>query len=298
MSLATVDVNEAQIAALGDPITGPSAFSGDFMRFWHLTFNIAKTQWKMRFFGSVLGYFWQLMRPLLLFGVLLVFWTVVAQINKAVPGPPGKYYAVQLLGAIVLFTFFQEATQGAVRAVVDSETLVRKIHFPRLAIPLASVMVALFNLVLNLVIELGFAVAMGVTPMWSWFQLPIIVAILVVLTTGVSMILSSLFVYFRDIQPIWEVVCQVLFYASPVLVPAILVQQHLNNPTLMKLYMLNPIAMLLEQFKHAVINHAVSGAAYYGGYGWVAISMVIVVVLLGLGYVIFSRMAPYVAENI
>src|SRR5439155_10531308 len=104
--------------ALGRPIRGPRALSDDWPRFWHLTYNIARNEFKLRFFGSMLGYVWQLVRPLLLFGVLYVFFTQVAHVNN--PNAPGQqHYGVQLLGSIVLFTFFAEATAGAVRSVVD-----------------------------------------------------------------------------------------------------------------------------------------------------------------------------------
>ena len=67
--------------SLGRPIRGPRALTGDWRRFWHLTFNIAVMQWKLRFFGSALGYLWQLVRPLLLFLVLYVFFTKVARVG-------------------------------------------------------------------------------------------------------------------------------------------------------------------------------------------------------------------------
>ena len=154
---------------LGQPIRGPRALTDDWSRFWHLTYNIARNEFKLRFFGSVLGYVWQLMRPLLLFGVLYVFFTKVAQVNR-LHGPANKFYGAQLLGSIVLFTFFGEATGGAVRSVVDRENLVRKIQFPRLVIPLAVVLLAMFNLALNLIVVLIFALSEGVRPMltgWS-----------------------------------------------------------------------------------------------------------------------------------
>ncbi len=144
------------------------------------------------------------MRPLLLFGVLYVFFVVIFQVDKA-RAPPAKFYGVQLLGSIVLFTFFAEATSGAVRSVVDRENLVRKIQFPRLAIPISVVLLALFNLGLNLVVVMIFALIAGVRPMLSWLELPLIIAMLVVFATGMAMLLSALFVRFRDIQPIWEV---------------------------------------------------------------------------------------------
>jgi ABC-2 type transport system permease protein len=187
---------------LGQPIRGPRALSDSWTRFWHLAYNIARSEFKLKFFGSALGYLWQVVRPLLLFGVLYVFFVLVFHIDRA-KGAAAHYYGAQLLGSIVLFTFFGEASSGAVRSVVDRENLVRKIHFPRLVIPLSIVLLASFNLALNLVVVLVFALAEGVRPMLTWLEAPLILAMLVVLCTGLAMLLSALFVDFRDIQPIW-----------------------------------------------------------------------------------------------
>ena len=210
--------SESLSQTAGMPIKGPRALTDDWSRFWHLTYNIARNEFKLKFFGSALGYAWQVMRPLLLFGVLYVFFVVIGKVGKG--GHPGEAnYGVQLLGSIVLFTFFAEATGGAVRSVVERENLVRKIQFPRLVIPLAVVLLASFNLGLNLLVVLLFALAAGIKPMLSWLELPLILAMLAVFATGLAMLLSAMFVRFRDIQPIWEVFSQILFYASPVIIP-------------------------------------------------------------------------------
>ncbi len=99
------------IESLGEPIRGPRALDDSWSRFWHLTYNIARSEFKLKFFGSALGYLWQVMRPLLLFGVLYVFFVVVFHVDKA-KGAAGHFYGAQLLGSIVLFTFFAEATTG------------------------------------------------------------------------------------------------------------------------------------------------------------------------------------------
>ena len=120
------------------------------------------------------------MRPLLLFGVLYVFFVVIFHVGQGQRRRRGDFYGAQLLGSIVLFTFFSEATGGAVRSVVDRENLVRKIQFPRLAIPISVVLLALFNLGLNLIVVMIFALAAGVRPMLSWLELPLILAMLAV----------------------------------------------------------------------------------------------------------------------
>jgi ABC-2 type transport system permease protein len=282
---------------LGRPIRGPRALTDDWSRFWHLTYNIARNEFKLRFFGSVLGYLWQLMRPLLLFGVLYVFFTKVALVNKQ-HGPGQAHYGAQLLGSIVLFTFFAEATGGAVRSVVDRENLVRKIQFPRLVIPLSVVLLATFNLALNLLVVLGFALAEGVQPMWTWLELPVIVAVLALFATGIAMLLSALFVSFRDIQPIWDVFSQILFYASPVIISVETVAEKVST-TVLHLYMLNPLAVVFQQFRHAMITHGTPSAEHVIG-GWTEMlgPLAIVIGVFVLGFWVFNRSAPLVAENL
>jgi ABC-2 type transport system permease protein len=268
-------------------------------RFWHLAYNIARSEFKLKFFGSALGYLWQVVRPLLLFGVLYVFFVLVFHVDKA-KGAAGHFYGAQLLGSIVLFTCFGEATSGAVRSVVDRENLVRKIQFPRLAIPISVVLLALFNLGLNLVVVMIFALAAGVQPMLSWFELPLIILMLTVLTTGVAMLLSALFVRFRDISPIWEVLSQILFYASPVIIPAEAVREKLGASTfLYHLYTLNPLVAIFQQFRHAMINNATLSAGQIMG-SWTALvePLALVAAIIVIGFWVFNREAPHIAEDL
>jgi ABC-2 type transport system permease protein len=294
-----VSVESVPYEELGRPIRGPRALTDDWGRFWHLTSNIAVTQWKLRFFGSALGYVWQLVRPLLLFTVLYVFFTKIGHVGVG-QGPSAKFYGTQLLGSIVLYTFFIEATMGSVRCVLDNETLVRKIQFPRLVIPLSVVLLALFNLSLNLIVVCIFALIQGVRPMLTWLELPLIVALLLVLTTGMAMLLSALFVYFRDIQPIWEVLSQVIFYASPVIIPVTEVIQKLRStPVLVHIYMLSPLAVVLQQFRHAMVTHATpSSGAVLGSQLALLEPVAITVAVFALGFVVFNRTAPHVAEDL
>src|SRR5918997_1797451 len=153
----------------GRPLTGPTALGGDPGRFWRLTWTLAVTQFKLRFYGSALGYLWQLMRPLLLFGVLYVVFTEFVRLGDDI-----KHYPVVLLTGIVLFTFVSEATSAGVMSIVQSEALIRKVEFPRMAIPCAVVLTALFNLGLNMLAVVLFAVISGVELHGSLIQLPVI----------------------------------------------------------------------------------------------------------------------------
>jgi ABC-2 type transport system permease protein len=283
---------------LGQPIHGPRALGDSWSRFWHLAYNIARSEFKLKFFGSALGYVWQVIRPLLLFGVLYVFFTKVA--NPNLVQRSNKYYGAQLLGSVVLFTFFAEATQGAVRSVVDRENIVRKIQFPRLVIPVSVVLLAMFNLALNLVVVLIFAVISGVRPMLSWLELPLIVVMLAALATGVAMLLSALYVRFRDIQPIWEVASQILFYASPVIISIETVREKLvHHSLLMHLYTLNPLVAVFQQFRHAMIYHGTLSAGQTMG-SWTALlePLALAAAIFLVGFWVFNREAPHIAEDL
>jgi ABC-2 type transport system permease protein len=282
---------DVPLEALGPPIAGPSALGTDRRRLWRLAWVLAITDFKLKFFGSVLGYLWQLMRPLLLFGVLFVVFTLIVNLRGQV-----VFFATALLLGIVLYGFFSEATAGAVRAVVDRENLVRKVEFPRLAIPLAVVITALMNLGLNLVAVFVFLFIQGGTPLLSWLELPLIIGFLTVLVLGIGMLLSASYVRYRDVAPIWEVILQALFYGSAIFYPVQTIHGA-HAHLIVRLLMLNPFAAALQQARHAIIDPShPSAAVAIGGAPWLLIPAGVTVVLFVWGYWVFRRAAPRIAE--
>jgi ABC-2 type transport system permease protein len=277
----------------GRPLTGPSALGGDARRFWRLTWTLAITNFKLRFYGSALGYLWQLMRPLLLFGVLYVVFTEFVRLGDDI-----EFYPVVLLTGIVLFTFVSEATSTGVTSVLQSEALIRKVEFPRMAIPCSVVLTALFNLGLNMLAVVLFAVISGVDLHGSIIQLPVIVGGLVAFVLGIVLFTSAMYVKYRDVQPIWDVVLQMLFYGTPVLYPIEIVQER-SVTAAEWLVTLNPFAAVVQQARHALLDPtAPSAAAAAGGWGHLAITGVITLVILVGGFLVFHRRAPYVAEEL
>ena len=284
-------MSSVDVSALGRPIRGPSALGGDIRRLLHLALTLSVMEFKLRFFGSVLGYVWQLIRPLLLFGVLYVVFTEFVRLGAGI-----RFYPAVLLTGIVLFTFFSDATARSVTAVADRESLVRKVEFPRLVVPLAVLLVAYFNLVLNLIAVLVFVLATGVPPRVEWLALPLLLLPLGAFAAGLSMLLSALYVRFRDVQPIWEVALQVLFYGSPILY----VLEILPSPSLQHLVVrLNPIATVLVQSRHTLIDENAPNAwDAAGGMAYLMIPAAIVLGVLVVGFWVFNREAPRIAEEL
>lgn len=273
-------------------VSGPSALGGGRRRFFDLLWLLSVTEFKRTYFGTVFGYLWSLVRPLMLFAVLLFVFTQVFRLGSGLDN-----YPVLLLLGIVNYTFFQEATTNAVTSVAAQEGVVRKTQFPRLVIPLATVLTAAFNYFLNLVVVFVFVLAWGVDPTWTWLLFPIALALLFILTTAVSMLLSVLYVRFRDIAIIWTVVAQMLFYATPILYP--LGEKGLNNPSIEQALMINPLAPIFEQVRVWVLEpDAPTAAEAAGGAIHLLPAAAIFVTLCVLSVWVFSREAPRIAEEL
>ena len=185
------------------------------------------TEFKRVYFGTVLGYLWSLIRPLMLFGVLLFVFTKVFQAGS----DEVEHYPVLLLLGIVLFTFFQEATTNAVTSVVAQEGVVRKTQFPRLVIPLATVLTG----ALQPLPEPGRSCSSSSSPSASTRPGPGSSSRSRCSPSSSSprrsaMALSVLYVRFRDVAIIWVVVAQVLFYATPILYPVTAFKAPITTP--------------------------------------------------------------------
>jgi ABC-2 type transport system permease protein len=268
-------------------VRGPSALGGGWRRAADLLYLIAVTEFRRSYLGTALGYLWSLARPLLLFGVLLLVFTKAFHLGARV-----HQYPLLLLLNVVLYGFFQEATVMAVGSIVAQEGVVRKTQFPRLVIPLAVVLTALFNLATNLVVVFAFILAAGVESAWTWLLLPLVVALLAVFTSAVAMIVSALNARFRDTGIIWSVAVTALFYATPVLYPLELVSGKVG-----RLLALNPLAPLFELARKWVIDPDAPGpAAAAGGAAWLLVPAALFVAVCALAAWVFNREAPRIAE--
>lgn len=284
----------APLSPRGREVTGPSALGDDPARLFRLAYTLAATDFKLKFFGSVLGYLWQLVNPLMLFGVLFAVFSFALKLDGGV-----RFFPVALLLGIVLFSFFSETTSAAVRSLMMREPLVRKIDFPRLAVPIASVLTSVFNLGLNLVPVLIFLVASGGRPRLAWFGFVGIVLLLITFAFGLAMLLSVAFVRFRDIDPIWSVVLQIIFYTSGVFFSVQSIASQKHGQLLVDLLFCNPFAVLLGYARHLFIDPSwpAPGTALSSEwlllvpFGLIALSVIV-------GFLVFSREAPRVAEDL
>jgi len=209
--------------------------------------EMIRTDFKLRYQSSFLGYLWSLLKPLMLFAILYTVFTQFLKIGKGIPN-----YPVSLLLGIVLWTFFADATSGALKSIVGKGSLIRKINIPRYLIPISSISSAFINALLSLVIVLMFVLFAHNTPL-SWTTLivfPLLLLELTVVSVATGFFLSALYVRFRDIEHIWDIVRQGLFYSIPVIYPL----TYVPSDTIKKLILLNPLAQIIEDARAVITN--------------------------------------------
>jgi ABC-2 type transport system permease protein len=268
----------------------PTKARAPWQRTLELSLTLGITDWKMRFYGSILGYVWSLVRPFAFFGVVYVVFTQIMDLGNNV-----KHYGVYILFGLVLFSFFAELTNTCLTSLPARENLLRKIQFPRIVIPLSVTITSLLHLCTTLIAVLIFALLSGVEPQVRWLELIPLIGLLTMFATGVGMVLSIIYVRYRDIQPIWEVVTQALFYASPVLYVASIAKDRFTN--LFDIYMLNPIAFVMTEIRHAVVDTSVPGPLGLAGYiALIPVGICFACAVLG-GWIFINR-SKYIAEKL
>ncbi|MGB2953038.1 MAG: ABC transporter permease [Gaiellaceae bacterium] len=265
-----------------------TAASG-WRHFFYVTLALSKVEFKLRYFGSVLGYLWSFLRPFLLFGVLYVVFTKIVRAGTHV-----HHYPVMLLLGLVLFNFFSEATTTALPSLVQRENLLRKVAFPRAAVPIAVATTAAANLLLGLAVVLLLALVNGVDPMLSWLLLLPIFAGVLAFAAGLALLLSILFVRYRDAQPVWELVLQFVFWGTPIIYTIQFIPERYRQ-----FVMYNPLAVAIEQARHWLIDPNIpSAATVLGSDAKLAIPLGIFVAVSLLGVWAFRRGASRVAEEL
>jgi ABC-2 type transport system permease protein len=282
----SIEVSPAEL----QPVPGPSAIAGGARHFFNLLWVMAVTEFKLTFHGTALGYAWSLMRPLLMFGVLLAVFTQVFRFGDEV-----KDYPALLLLNVMLFSLFSEATRRSVISVVEREQIVRKTQFPRLVIPLSIALTEVFNLALNLVAVLIFILAYGVEPRLTWLLLPVLMLALLVITVAVAMMVSALYPRFRDVAPIWLVLSTMLFYATPVLYPISVAPERFQE-----ILHLNPLTPIFEQAQRWIIDPDAPGAlgATSGSEWLLGISAAAYLAVCVAAVWVFQRESPRIAEEL
>lgn len=255
--------------------------------------ELVVTDFKLRYQGSVLGYLWSLLKPLLLFAIMYVVFIHFLKFGNGIP-----HFAVALLLGIVMWTFFTEATGQGMQAIVARGDLIRKINFPKYIIVISGTLSALINLLFNLVVVFIFMIVDGVDFKWSALLFPLNLLELYVLALAIAFLLSAAYVKYRDISHIWEVFLQGVFYATPILYPLQMVMKY--NYLAAQFLMLSPIAVIMQDARYNLVNQAdtITNSQIISNPWLLALPHLIVAVVIVVATLYFKKNQKYFAENV
>jgi ABC-2 type transport system permease protein len=256
--------------------------------------QLVKTDFKLRYQNSVLGYLWTLLRPLFLFAILYIVFVYILNASGDVP-----HFGVYLLTGIVLWNYFVEVTTGSVGAIVGKGDIMRKVGFPRYVIVLAGSFAALINLTFNFVVIAIFMLVSRTQVSSAVIFLPLLILELFIFALSIGFLLSALYVKFRDVNFIWEVGIQGAFFATPIMYGFKLVTAKKHGIFLAKVLLLNPIAQLMQDVRYMIVSPKTVTIGTIFQNNWarlIPLSIVLVTSIISVIY--FKRRSPNFAEDV
>lgn len=255
--------------------------------------ELVKTDFQLRYQGSFLGMIWSVLKPLMLFAVMYVVFVKFLKFSDGTPTFP-----ISLLCGTCLWSFFSEATSMGMQSIVNRGDLLRKIHFPNYIIVAATTMGSMISLGINLAVVIVFGFFAHAHYTWRVLLVPFNILELYALGLGAALLLASMFVYFRDVAHIWEVVLQALFYATPIVYPITMVARNQKYAWAAKLLMLNPTTQAIMDVRHNLLSPEYVPTVWDMVHNPLLclLPYIFSVVILALGIYVFRKYSPKFAE--
>jgi len=257
--------------------------------------QLVKTEFKLRYQNSVLGYVWTLLKPFSLFLIMYIVFAGVLGAGADIP-----YFGVYLLLGVVIWSYFTEVTSSSVNAIVGRGDLLRKVNFPRYVIILSGSFSALINLCFNLFVVGVFMVIAHTDVTTSLLVfVPALILELFVFSLAVAFLLSALYVKFRDIGFVWDVVMQGAFFATPIMYAMSLVIAQPNGMTAARIMISNPLAQIMQDMRYILITPVTDTTSQLFISPWARIiPLAIVGVTAVVAVIYFRKRSPYFAEEV
>ena len=248
---------------------------------WFLIRELAWTDFKLRYNSLVLGYFWSLLHPFLIFGVLYLVFSVFVKIE----GVP--HYQLYLLLGIILWNYFAESSTNGMQSMQFKAGLISNFYLPKGIILVASNITSLLTLSLNLGVFAIFFAASSKRPAAAGGLFLVFLLELIILSFAVSLFLSSYYLKFRDLSHLWGVALQIGFWLTPIIYPVRLIPERFRW-----LFLWNPLARIIQDARSAVLGLDPPPIRHH------LVSLAMVAVALALGIAVFIRRSARFAEEI
>ncbi len=235
---------------------------------------------KVKYQSSVLGFAWSMLNPLLL---MIILYVVFSNAFRATE----EHFALYLLIGVISWRFFANGTSAAMSAIVSNSSLVTKIFIPREGLVLSTTLSSFISSLMEFLVLIPFVIVLGAGPSPYIPFFILISAIYFLIVYGMSLILAALYVYYRDLTQIWNVIIQMGFFLSPIVYPLSAVPtEYLNY------YMLNPLTGIIQMYRNVLLYHQLPSLVS------VAFTLSVGLIMAISGSYIFHRLERRFAEEI
>lgn len=251
--------------------------------------ELVKTEFKLRYQRSILGYAWSLLRPMTSFAILYIVFTTVFPLGKEI-----EKYPIYLLSGIVLWTFFTEATTVSMGSIVARGDLIRKVSIPKYTIIIASILAAMVNLFFNTMVLIVLIVINKVSIGFNILLIPLYLTPLMLFTSGLALLLSAIYVRYRDIGHMWEVGIQALFYLTPIIYPL----SRIANPKYQFILSISPIAYSIQNIRELSITKMTITASEISPVWGSMLPWIISILFFLFSIWFFKKRSKYFAEEV
>lgn len=242
-----------------------------FIKYRGLINELVSRDLKVKYRRSALGYIWTVLSPLLMMAVMAIVFSYFFRYEI-------ENYTVYLLSGQLIFNFYSEATNNAMSSIINSRSLINKVHIPKYIFPLSRVISAFVNLLFSLIAILIMLVITKSTIYPTVFLFPLPLIYLFLISLGIGLILSVLTVFFRDVYYIYSVILTALMYFTPIFYPVSILPDYAMN--LMKF---NPLYHVVNMFRNCIL---------YGKFPTFSENLICLIMGLGLtcvGLLIFKK---------
>lgn len=237
-----------------------------FKKYRYLLFQLVKKDIKLKYRNSYLGLLWTLLEPLLTMIVLTV-------VFSGLLGKGTKDYPVYILTGRLLYSFFGNATKVALKSIRANSGMIKKVYVPKYMYPCAGVISGYVMFLLSLIVLAIVAAARGVAPTWHLLEAAVPLVTVFLLTLGVGLLLSTVAVFFRDVEYLWGIALMLLMYASAIFYRI----EDVVNARNRWIFRLNPLYAVIENFRNAVFGRPMNIPA-----AWYALGCSVAVLLIGI----------------
>ena len=243
----------------------------EFKKHQFLLEELVKRDFKKKYKRSILGMGWSVLSPLLMLLVMRLVFTKIF-------GHGIEHYTTYLFCGNLVFAFFNESTTQGMSSLMSNTSIFSKVNVPKYLFLLSKNMQTLLNFAITLVVFFIFCIIDGITFTWHFIMLLYPIVCLVIFNIGLGMILSALYIFFRDIQYLWTIFVQLLMYMS-----AIFYSVSAYSETVQKVFLINPVYVYIKYFRTVVIENSIPSIEFN------ALAIIYALLALGIGALIYKK---------